>query len=159
MPYESLLLMPTLRPWKMLTTDQREYVVIYIVAILWCVSYLIFFPLTTALLVDRTVFILWILPVIVGSVLAILGTVSGDNLILERLGVTLVMIGPAMYGLFQIGLTVFFLMTAPEGVDLTARIPLVILLVWLFLLLNRRHRQLGTLVREAKNTPLASEEK
>jgi hypothetical protein len=149
--------MPKLRPWKTRPPEHKDYVFIYLTAIVWCVTYFIFYPSENSLFAGHSFVAVWLLPVVVGAFMGIYGLLMGDNLLTERLGVTLTMIGPAVYGLLQAGITISDIILQPEGVDTTSRIALIVLALWIFLFLNKRRRQLKHKVVEARAVPLSSE--
>jgi len=145
------------RRWKALPGEHKHYVLIYTTVVLWCIAYFIFFPESMVLFADRIYFLFWMIPVVVGAVVAIKGMLSHDNLLLERLGVSLVMIAPIAYALLQAGVAVGLFVTPSPGEDVTGRIPLIILAFWLFLTLRNRSRELNEQLDSAKNLPLANE--
>lgn len=128
-------------------------------ALLWSVTYFIFTPpATNNIVLDRLTISLWLVTTSIGAILAIIGLLTKDNLIVERLGVTLVMLTPVVYTLIQIAI-IFYYIIVPEDASTPweSRINLVFLGLWIFFFLNKRRRQLSRQVREAKNRPLASE--
>lgn len=149
---------PILSKWRSLPSEHQDYVFIYAWGFLWAASYLFFTPTTTYALVTQTIIWLWTITAITGSVLALIGLLSGNNLLLERMGVTFLLIAPLAFGLTQIALVVYGIVD-PLGSpsDPAQRAHLIFLGLWPFLFLNKRRRQLKNRVIIARATPLEGE--
>lgn len=144
--------------WRSLPSEHKDYVFIYVWGFLWAVSYLIFTPTTTFTLVTQTIIWLWTITAMIGSGLALTGLLNGNNLLVERLGVTLLLIAPLAFALTQLSLVLYALIDSHEApFDPTQRMHLIFLGFWPFLFLNKRRRQLKNRVLIARATPLASE--
>ena len=149
-----------LRAWKKLPSEQKDYFFIYITGALWAVTYFFLTPVATLGVVDRAVLGLWLGSAVVGAVLAVLGLVRQDNLLVERLGVNILMVTPLIYAALQFAITISILVTHPEGDATTpwySRVALIVMALWLFLFLNKRRRQLKRRVQEVKLSPLPAE--
>lgn len=142
--------------WVPLPPDSKDYFLVYLWGMLWAIVYFLLPPVTTLSFLAHVVIAVWCGVSVVGAFLAILGLLTRDNLLLERLGVTILMVAPGTYAITQLGLfiTGFFiqLSTDPFG-----RFHLVFLALWAFFFLNKRRRQIKRKVAEAKATPLESE--
>lgn len=148
-----------LRLWRGLTSEHRDYFYVYMSAFLWSTTYFFFTPpATDNILVTRLVLALWLISAASGAVLAMVGLFAQDNLILERLGVTLLLVTPVVYVLLQLSIIVHYIIDPVHAVTpWQSRINLVFLGLWIFFFLNKRRRQLTRRVREARITPLAGE--
>jgi hypothetical protein len=148
------------RPWSSLPPDHKDYIAIYAWGLIWLTSYLTYAPSVTYTVVGRISVVLWASIAIIGALVALFGLLTRDNLIMERFGVTLMMVAPAMYALTQLAIFVAILV-APhayaESFNAFDRLPIVFLGFWGFLWLNKRRRHLKFQVREAKTTPLRRE--
>jgi len=140
------------KAWKKLSDDHRDYVYIYVTVLLWALAYYFFTPTVTQLLiVDRFVLTLWLGVTIFSSVVAVSGLLTGNNLLMERLGVTVLSITPLIYAALQVSLIFYLAIFSTEGVDSwQTRIYLVFLGIWGFIFLNKRRRQLSRRVHEIK---------
>ena len=148
-----------LRFWRSITPEHRDYLYVYMSALLWSVTYFVFTPAATdSIILDRLITSFWLVTASIGAILAIIGLLTKDNLIVERLGVTLVMLTPIVYTLIQIAIIFYYIIVPEDAVTpWESRINLVFLGLWIFFFLNKRRRQLSRQVREAKKRPLASE--
>ena len=90
---------------------------------------------------------------LVGAALAVAGVLRNDHLTLERLGVSLLMVQPIVYAVFQLVQTIVDLVL----LGTTQRSHLVLLGLWPAWWLWKRYRVLSRRVAEAKETPLPSE--
>ena len=115
--------------WKTLPPDHKDYVFIYIWGFLWTSTYLVFAPAATYTILGRLTIVLWCVVSGVGALVALFGLLTRDNLIAERLGVTLLMVAPVIYTITQIGLIIVFFVS-PEltgGIDPLGRLHLLLL--------------------------------
>lgn len=143
--------------WASSPPEHRDYLFIYAWGALWASVYLFLPPTSTLSMFSATLIFLWTGVTILGSALGVLGLIHRDNLLLERLGVNLLMIGPFAFSLTQLGLLVFGVVTAFG--DPFARIHLIFFALWPFLFLNKRRRQLKARVKLVKKIPLSDETK
>ena len=132
--------------------EHRDYFYIYIAASLWALSYLIFTPPTADIVIlDRIVVWLWLGATVVGSLVALIGLVTRDNLLLERLGVTILVSSPIVYSALQIGIILYYsLGTTYTEETWLSRIYLVFFGLWVFFFINKRRRQLSLRVAQLK---------
>jgi len=148
------------RPWSSLPPDNKDYVAIYAWGLIWVALYLAYAPATTYTVVGRISVVLWCGLAIAGALIALFGLLTRDNLILERLGVTLMMVAPALYALTQFAIFIAILTIPdayPVGTNAFDRLPIVFLGLWPFFWLNKRRRHLKAQVKVAKSTPLPGE--
>jgi hypothetical protein len=148
------------RPWSTLPPDHKDYVAIYIAGLIWVSTYLAFAPAVTYTIVGRISVVLWCSAAIIGALISLYGLLSRDNLIMERFGVTLMMVAPALYSLTQLAIFAAILLYPHEYAAATNafdRLPIIFLGLWPFLWLNKRRRHLKAQVKAAKNTPLPGE--
>lgn len=144
--------------WKSITPEHRDYVFVYLSALAWAVSYLIYTPAATSGIVDSIILFLWLGVAALGAVLALLGIIKKDNLLTEKLGVTFLMTVPMIYVLLQVSIIIYYIIVPEDAVTpWEARLNLIFLGLWLFFFLNKRRRQLARQVRAANNTPLPDE--
>jgi len=138
--------------WKRLSHDHRDYVYIYVTVLLWALAYYFFTPpITQLLVIDRFVLSLWLGATIFSSVVAMWGLLSRNNLLVERLGVTVLSITPLIYAALQVALIFYLAVFSGEDADSwQTRIYLVFLGIWGFIFLNKRRRQLSRRVHEIK---------
>ncbi len=141
--------------WRSSPPEQKDYLFIYSWGALWALVYLIFPPTATINLFSLILVGLWTGVTILGGALGVFGLVNRDNLLVERFGVNLLMIGPFAFALTQLGLMVFGLIV-PMG-DPLARLHLIFFALWPYLFLNKRRRQLKARVKLVKKIPLAGE--
>lgn len=142
--------------WRSSPPEQKDYLFIYLWGALWALVYLIATPATTLSVFSTALIILWTCVTMIGGTLGFYGLVNKDNLLLERFGVNLLMIGPFALALTQLGLMVFGLITGIG--DPLARLHLIFFSLWPYLFLNKRRRQLKARVKLVKQIPLISEE-
>lgn len=133
--------------------ENRDYLLVYAWGALWTTWFVVFTPDPLASLFYRGTVVLVAAVGIVGAVLAIAGVLRGDHLTLERLGVTLMMVQPISYAVFQLVQTIVDLIV----IGSTQRSHLVLLGLWPMWWLWKRYRVLSRRVAEAKETPLPSE--
>jgi hypothetical protein len=144
--------------WRTLPSEHKDYMLIYAWGFFWVLSYVIFTPTNTFTLLNQLIIWFWCVASATGAVIAFIGLVFRDNLLLERFGVHLLMIAPAMFALTQTGLVIYGLLYPDNGViDASQRIHLIFLGVWPFLFLNKRRRILKKRVIIARATPLEYE--
>lgn len=144
---KTILLADPMRP-----QEHRDYFFIYIVASLWALSYLLFTPPTAEIvLLDRVVVWLWLGATVVGSILALIGLITKDNLLLERLGVTILVSSPLVYSALQLGIILYYALGTTHTDDTwLPRIYLVFFGLWVFFFINKRRRQLSLKVHQIK---------
>ena len=141
--------------WISSPPEQKDYLFIYFWGALWSSVYLFAPPAATLNVFSTTLVALWTGVTILGGVLGVFGLVTRDNLLIERFGVNLLMIGPLAFAMTQLGLAVFGAITGVG--DPTARIHLIFFALWPYLFLNKRRRQLKARVRLVKRVPLPEE--
>lgn len=141
--------------WVSSPPEQKDYLFIYAWGTLWAAVYLLAPPAATLTVFSQTLVALWTGVTMVGGVLGFYGLVVRDNLLVERLGVNLLMIGPFAFALTQLGLMIFGLLTGVG--DPSARIHLIFFALWPYLFLNKRRRQLKARVKLVKKVPLPEE--
>lgn len=146
-----------IRIWKTLPPEHKDYLFIYLAGLIWATTLLVFTPTITHSFLGDVVVILWCSSAIIGAILAICGLLNRDNLLLERLGTTLIMVTPLVYSIAQAGLVVYAFFDPAASGEPTARLHLIFLGLWLFLFLNKRRRQLKARVKIVKEAPTASE--
>lgn len=142
--------------WRSSPPEQKDYLFIYSWGALWALVYLIFPPTATLNVFSTTLVALWTGVTILGGGLGVFGLLTRDNLLVERFGVNLLMIGPFAFALTQLGLMIFGIIV-PVG-DPIARLHLIFFALWPYLFLNKRRRQLKARVKLVKRIPLADEE-
>ena len=142
--------------WETSPPEQKDYLFIYSWGALWALVYLIATPTSTVSVISITLVVFWTLVTAVGGVLGCLGLIRRDNLVVERFGVNLLMVGPLAYALTQLGLALFGIVT-PVVSDPFARIHLIFFALWPYLFLNKRRRQLKNRVNLVKKIPLYGE--
>lgn len=142
--------------WETSPPEQKDYLFIYSWGALWALVYLIATPTSTVSVISITLVTFWTLVTMVGGVLGCLGLIRRDNLVVERFGVNLLMVGPLAYALTQLGLALFGIVT-PITSDPFARIHLIFFALWPYLFLNKRRRQLKNRVNLVKKIPLYDE--
>lgn len=149
------------RAWSTLPADHHDYVFIYIWGTVWALSYLFFPPAATLSILTVVTIAIWTGVTAIGGIVALWGLLTRNNLIVERFGVTLLMVGPIIYTLTQITLLIWLIAdpSALPASDPLDRVAVTVMGFWPFLFLNKRRRQLKFLVNSAKRTPLKSEKK
>lgn len=143
--------------WRSSPPEQKDYLFIYSWGALWALVYLFVPPAATLTVLSTSLVILWTGVTILGGALGFYGLVNKDNLLIERLGVSLLMIGPLAFAITQLGLMVFGLLTGIG--DPLSRLHLIFFSLWPYLFLNKRRRQLKARVKLVKQIPLLDEEK
>lgn len=141
--------------WNSSPPEQKDYLFIYSWGALWSLVYLLATPASTLNVFSVTLVALWTGVTALGGGLGVWGLVTRDNLLVERLGVSLLMIGPFAFALTQLGLMIFGLFTGIG--DPFARIHLIFFALWPYLFLNKRRRQLKARVKLVKRVPLPDE--
>ena len=141
--------------WENSPPEQKDYLFIYSWGAIWAIVYLFATPTATVTLFSTTLVILWTCVTVLGAVLGVTGLVTRDNLLIERFGVNLLMIGPLAYALTQLGLAVFGALTGI--IDPYSHIHLIFFALWPYLFLNKRRRQLKARVKLVKQIPLIEE--
>src|SRR6187402_1229952 len=107
------------RFWETSPPEYKDYLFIYSWGAIWALVYFFFIPVSTLNVMNRVGVGLWAAVTIAGGVLAVAGLLRQDNLLLERLGVNLLMVGPLAYAVTQLGLLVFLQSVPDLGVDAT----------------------------------------
>lgn len=141
--------------WESSPPEQKDYLFIYSWGALWALVYAVATPSATITVFSTTLVWLWTGVTALGAGLGVFGLVTRDNLLVERFGVNLLMIGPMAYSLTQLGLAIFGLITGVG--DPGARIHLIFFALWPYLFLNKRRRQLKARVKLVKRIPLVDE--
>jgi len=143
--------MSTLRESVRGTTGTRkEYLYIYSVSFLWALSYAVFTPAASVDVLTYSGIIVWTGLTMIAAVVGIAGILKRSNLILERLGVTILMITPLTYAVLQLGIIIYEI-RSPEPDTPLMRISVILIGLWLFIPLNYRRRELANRVKEAVN--------
>lgn len=143
--------------WKTQPPEYREYLLIYVIGLLWAVAYYIFPTIDTTKLVSGLLVAVWCGTTVIGAALSLTGLIRGDNLLLERLGVSITLLAPIIYIFVQIGGALDALWGV-EGLEAAGTyVPRILLGLWLLVFLNKRRRHLARKVRIAKQTPLDRE--
>lgn len=142
--------------WKNSPPEQKDYLFIYSWGAIWALVYLIATPTTTTSILNFALVALWAGVTIVGGALGVTGLVKRDNLVIERFGVNLLMIGPLAYAITQLGLALVGIVL-PDFSDPINRIHLIFFALWPYLFLNTRRRQLKNRVNLVKRIPLYEE--
>lgn len=137
--------------WASSPPEQKDYLFIYSWGALWALVYLIAPPAATIGVFSNTLVYLWAGVTIIGAILGVYGLVTRDNLLVERFGVNLLMIGPIAYALTQLGLVLV------QIGDPLARLHLIFFALWPYLFLNKRRRQMKARVKLVKQVPLPEE--
>lgn len=145
--------MSVISSWKSHTQEDRDYAIVYMWGAIWCAIFFAITPVSVDNIFSRLVVILWTLAGLVGAVIATFGLWQKDNLLLERLGVTFLMLAPVAYSITQFGVWLFEILTTGES----QRFHLIIMGLWPFFFLRKRRHHLSARVREAKATPLPGE--
>lgn len=146
-----------LRSWRTLPREHKHYLAIYAAGSLWALAYLIFSPIATYALINGGLIVLWCTLTIAGGLLASTGLLFRDNLLLERLGVTFLLVGPLAFLFTQLGLTLYGFFVPGVTDDPTARLHLIFLALWVALFVNKRRSLLKAKVQDAKDLPSSSE--
>ena len=141
--------------WENSPPEQKDYLFIYSWGAIWALVYLFATPTATITLFSTTLVVLWTCVTVLGAALGVGGLVTRDNLLVERFGVNLLMIGPLAYAMTQFGLAVFGALTGI--VEPYSRIHLIFFALWPYLFLNKRRRQLKARVKLVKQIPLIEE--
>jgi len=141
--------------WENSPPEQKDYLFVYSWGAIWALVYLFATPAATITVFSTTLVALWTGVTVVGAVLGVWGLVTRDNLLLERFGVNLLMVGPLAYALTQLGLAIFGMVIGVG--DPTARVHLIFFALWPYLFLNKRRRQLKARVKLVKQLPLGDE--
>lgn len=141
--------------WASSPPEQKDYLFIYSWGALWALVYAVATPTATITVFSTTLVWLWTGVTALGAGLGVFGLVTRDNLLFERFGVNLLMIGPLAYALTQLGLAIFGAITG--DLDPQGRIHLIFFALWPYLFLNKRRRQLKARVKLVKQLPTQSE--
>lgn len=149
--------------WKSTPAEYKDYLFIYLWGGIWAVLNLIQPRLIGGDQIDAFGIYagrFWALITIIGAVLAVLGLVRKDNLLLERAGVNLLMVGPVAYSAVMFGELIFrFVDPTVEEVGSSWRVLTVaVFALWPFLFLNKRRRQLKSRVKLVSEIPLPDED-
>ncbi len=145
------------RFWGSSPPEYKDYLFIYSWGAIWATAYFFFTPAATLTVFSTVLVALWAGVTVLGAVLAVAGLLRRDNLLLERFGVNLLMVGPLAYAVTQLGLLVFSAIVPEFTDDAFARVHLVFFALWPYLFLNKRRRQLKNRVRLVKKIPLIDE--
>lgn len=143
------------RFWRDSPPEQKDYLFIYAWGAIWALVYAFFTPAASVSVISTTLVALWTGVAVIGALMGIYGLIFRDNLLIERFGVNLLMIGPFAYAVTQLGLAIFGALTGV--VDPFARIHLIFFALWPYLFLNKRRRQLKARVKLVKQLPTPSE--
>lgn len=138
--------------WVSSPPEQKDYLFIYSWGAIWALVHLFVTPTATLTVFSTTLVALWCGVTVFGAALGIYGLVTRDNLLLERFGVNLLMVGPFAYAITQLGIAVWATIVGIG--DPAARIHLIFFALWPYLFLNKRRRQLKARVKLVKKIPL-----
>jgi len=139
------------------STYQWDYLFVYTASLLWSISTFIL-PINSKDTVSPFVQFLWSGIAAVGSIIAIIGLIKQNNLLLERLGVSLIMANPIIFIALELALLIYDLLNPHQATGTWYnRLNVMFLGLWVVAFLNKRRRQLRHAVLEAKKTPLRSE--
>lgn len=138
--------------WESSPPEHKDYLFIYSWGALWALVYLFATPAATTTVFSTTLVALWCGVTVLGALFGVFGLVTRDNLLWERFGVNLLMVGPLAYALTQLGLSISGVLTGVG--DPAARIHLIFFALWPYLFLNKRRRQLKARIRLVKRIPL-----
>lgn len=142
-----------MKRWKQLLPEEHDYAIIYTAGAVWCAVFLFLPPSAVLVVFDRVVGSLWSGAGLVGALVALYGLFFRDHLLLERFGVRLMLIGPLVYSLMQ-AVTAF---TELGQTGSSQRWHLIFLGLFLAAWLRKRLRKFGSLVKDARETPLPGE--
>lgn len=144
--------------WADTPSDYKDYLFIYLWGVIWAVLNLVQ-PRTVDGGDGGVVTVQVLLGIVaVGGVIAIVGLVRKNNLLLERLGVLILMIGPATYGLILLGSLIYASINGATVEDNWRLVTVMVYAVWPYLFLNKRRRQLRNRVRLVSKIPTPNED-
>lgn len=148
--------------WKNTPSEYKDYLFIYLWGGIWAIVCLIN-PLILSeelLVVSMVSSRFWSGVALVGATLAVVGLIKRDNLILERAGVSLLMVGPASYAATMAGELVVRSLGGAHfsGISDWRVLALMVFALWPYLFLNKRRRHLRGRVRLVAKIPLSSED-
>lgn len=150
--------------WKSTPSEYKDYLFIYIWGVIWAALNLVqprvvgqeVQPLSDLGVISGR---FWAAIALIGGVLAVIGLVRKDNLVLERAGVALLMVGPIAYAVTLFGELIFRSVGGEfSSVSSDWRIlSLMVFAIWPFLFLNKRRRHLRNRVHLVAKIPLNEE--
>lgn len=153
--------------WKSTPSEYKDYLFIYLWGVIWGGLNLVQ-PRVVGQEVQPLgqfgvyVGAFWAAMAVVGGIIAVVGLVRKDNLVLERAGVSLLMIAPVAYAFTLLGELVFrgLVPTAVPSASSDWRLmTLMVFALWPFLFLNKRRRHLRSRVVLVSKIPLTDEDK
>ena len=145
--------------WANTPSDYKDYLFIYLWGVIWAVLNLVR-PLTVDGGDGGVITVQVLLAVVAaGGIIAITGLVRKNNLLLERLGVLILMIGPATYGLILLGSLIYQSVNGATLDDNWRLLTVMVYAVWPYLFLNKRRRHLRDRVRLVSKIPTPNEGK
>ena len=136
----------------------NSYFYVYLFALLWALAYMVYTPPTALLLLSPIGIDLWMGITIGAAIIGMVGILMENNLLIERLGVSILASTPLLYALLQIGVVAYEWATPGADVDLGIRINSLFSGLWLFYLLFWRQQDLTTKVRLARRIPTKRED-
>ena len=150
--------------WKSTPSQYKDYLFIYLWGVIWGVLNLVqprvigqeVQPLAELGIIAGR---FWAAMAIIGGILAVAGLVRKDNLVLERAGVSLLMIAPIAYAATLLGELIF----RGVGGEVAAAssdwriLTTMVFALWPFLFLNKRRRHLRNRVVLVSKIPLNNE--
>jgi len=150
------------RFWTSLARESRDYILIYAWGTLWPTAYFFFTPLATSTVLNKALVGLWCGVAVLGSLIGIYGLLRKSNLLVERVAVWFLMVGPVALTMTQTAIITLSLLEpsivpAPLGGTPFDRFYVLFLGFWAFWWLNKRRRQLKERVNLVKDLPLESE--
>lgn len=150
--------------WKSTPSEYKDYLFIYLWGVIWTALNLVqprVVGQESQPLADLGVLTgrFWAAIALVGGILALIGLVRRDNLVLERAGVSLLMVGPIAYGATLLGELIYRAVSGEIPVissDWRILVTMVFAM-WPFLFLNKRRRHLRNRVHLVSKIPLNEE--
>lgn len=150
--------------WKSTPSEYKDYLFIYLWGVIWAALNLVqprvigqeSQPLSDLGTIAGR---FWAGITVIGGILAVIGLVRRDNLILERAGVSLLMIGPVAYAITLLG-ELAFRGVSGEVSALSSDwrvLTTMVFALWPFLFLNKRRRHLRNRVHLVSKIPLSEE--
>lgn len=142
---------------KLTAPPFHSFFYVYLFGLVWAIVYAIFTPPTIALLLSKWGVEAWMLYTAVAAIIGMVGIVRESNLLVERLGVSMLAVTPLLFSVAQIGIVIYELVDPGDDIDINVRISSFVLGLWLFYPLFWRQRDLTSRVKLARRTPLQHE--
>lgn len=135
---------------------QRKYLFVYAASFLWALSYALYTPLASVNLITQSGVYAWTGYTMLASTIGMIGILRKNNLLVERLGVSLLMLTPIIYSFMNFGIMMYEAFSPAPDFPLL-RISGMFFGLWLYIPLSYRRRDLAARVKEATKTPLDTE--